>query len=196
MMVLCTWEGFTPTLRAIWFFALLWSNRVRAVKFSRGIEGAQDIAINALVLAGLPTTRTFNIKYEYYTDFGCIYLYMAGSIVVQSFSLLSEDSCIFRQKVLPFHPISLQCWIMLISVARKTYLRGKDPTKMATSTPVNASFTSVVATTVFNKGKAPSSTSNSTPSNTCFIGGMSSKCRISSCRGPKTPPDAIMNTRE
>ena len=38
--------------------ARLWSRRIIAVKRSRGTSGACDIAISALVLAGLPTTST------------------------------------------------------------------------------------------------------------------------------------------
>ena len=43
--------------------ALLWSRRVRAVKFSLGMDGAKCEQIMALVLAGLPTTTT------------CVYIY-------------------------------------------------------------------------------------------------------------------------
>src|SRR5690349_12815943 len=38
--------------------ARLWSSRSMAVKFLRGSDGADFIAIKALVLAGLPTTST------------------------------------------------------------------------------------------------------------------------------------------
>ncbi len=48
----------TCSLAASWEIARLWSRRVIAVKRSAGTSGACDRAISALVLAGLPTTRT------------------------------------------------------------------------------------------------------------------------------------------
>src|SRR5699024_5440605 len=44
-----------PVLAASWLTARLWSRRVMAVKRSLGTSGAFAAAINALVLAGLPT---------------------------------------------------------------------------------------------------------------------------------------------
>ncbi len=49
----------TASLLASWAIARLWSRRIIAVKRSRGMSGALDIAIRQLVLAGLPTTSTF-----------------------------------------------------------------------------------------------------------------------------------------
>src|SRR5688500_12612607 len=46
-----------PVFLDSWDSARLWSRRVIAVKRSRGTSGAWDCAMNALVLAGLPTTR-------------------------------------------------------------------------------------------------------------------------------------------
>jgi hypothetical protein len=43
---------------AIYVIALDWSSRVKAEKFSIGIEGANFDAIRAFVLAGFPTTQT------------------------------------------------------------------------------------------------------------------------------------------
>src|SRR5690606_261219 len=48
----------TPALLASWVMARLWSRRVMAVKRSAGTSGALRMAINAFVLAGLPTTNT------------------------------------------------------------------------------------------------------------------------------------------
>ena len=48
----------TPAFLASCALARLWSRRVIAVKRSAGTSGALDIAIRALVLAGLPTTST------------------------------------------------------------------------------------------------------------------------------------------
>ena len=45
-------------LLASWLMARLWSSRVIAVNRSLGTSGACEAAISALVLAGLPTTRT------------------------------------------------------------------------------------------------------------------------------------------
>ena len=47
-----------PTLPATWAIARLWSRRVIAVKRSFAMFGALFMAMRALVLAGLPTTRT------------------------------------------------------------------------------------------------------------------------------------------
>ena len=46
-----------PVFFDSWLSARLWSSRVIAVKRSAGTSGACDDAMNALVLAGLPTTR-------------------------------------------------------------------------------------------------------------------------------------------
>src|SRR3546814_5362058 len=48
----------TPALAASWLSARLWSRRSMAVKFFAGRSGADLIAMEALVLAGLPTTST------------------------------------------------------------------------------------------------------------------------------------------
>src|SRR3954449_11952180 len=45
-----------PSFWAIWLMARLWSRRVIAVKRPRSRSLALDIAMSALVLAGLPTT--------------------------------------------------------------------------------------------------------------------------------------------
>ena len=47
-----------PVLAASWAMARLWSRRVIAVKRSLAMFGALFMAMSALVLAGLPTTRT------------------------------------------------------------------------------------------------------------------------------------------
>lgn len=49
----------TPALLASWNLARFSSRRVRAWKFSLGMEGALAAAMSALVLQGLPTTMTF-----------------------------------------------------------------------------------------------------------------------------------------
>src|SRR3954451_7995550 len=51
-------ETGVPVFFASWVSARLWSSRVIAVKRSAGTSGAAAWAISALVLAGLPTTRT------------------------------------------------------------------------------------------------------------------------------------------
>ena len=51
-----------PVFAASWLSARLWSRRSMAVKFSRGRLGALFMAIQALVLAGLPTTSTFTLR--------------------------------------------------------------------------------------------------------------------------------------
>jgi hypothetical protein len=48
----------TPSLAASCEMARLWSRRVRALNRSAGMSGALLIAMSALVLAGLPVTRT------------------------------------------------------------------------------------------------------------------------------------------
>jgi hypothetical protein len=58
IVILVTSATCAPALRASWAFARLWSSRVMAEKRSLGTLGALFIAINALVLAGLPTTST------------------------------------------------------------------------------------------------------------------------------------------
>ncbi len=45
-----------------WAMALLWSSRVRQVKFSGGIDGAYFLQMKALVLAGFPTTTTWHVR--------------------------------------------------------------------------------------------------------------------------------------
>src|SRR4051794_24525217 len=47
-----------PVFVANWDSARLWSSRVSAENRSRGMSGAFDIAISALVFAGLPVTPT------------------------------------------------------------------------------------------------------------------------------------------
>ncbi|CAM5522433.1 hypothetical protein SGLAM104S_07051 [Streptomyces glaucescens] len=51
-------ETVEPVFFASWVSARLWSRRVIAVKRSAGTSGAAACAMSALVLAGLPTTRT------------------------------------------------------------------------------------------------------------------------------------------
>ncbi len=50
-----------PDFSDIKLIALVWSSLVMAVKFFFGIEGANLDALNAFVLAGFPTTRTFTV---------------------------------------------------------------------------------------------------------------------------------------
>ncbi len=52
------WGGGVRT----WERARLWSRRVRQEKFSLGMEGADLEAIKQLVLAGFPTTSTYERK--------------------------------------------------------------------------------------------------------------------------------------
>ena len=57
----------TLFLAANWLMARFWSKRVIAVKFLAGIVGAANLAaIRALVLAGLPTTKTFTLGFEWF----------------------------------------------------------------------------------------------------------------------------------
>ena len=51
-----------PVLAAIWLSARLWSRRSMAVKFSAAGSGALFMAMQALVLAGLPTTSTLTLR--------------------------------------------------------------------------------------------------------------------------------------
>ena len=57
----CTAVKNTPALLANWNLARFSSSRVRAWKFSLGIEGALAAQIRALVLQGLPTTITLTV---------------------------------------------------------------------------------------------------------------------------------------
>ena len=57
IVILVTSRTVVPVLAASWAMARLWSRRVMAVKRSSGMFGALFMAIRALVLAGLPTTR-------------------------------------------------------------------------------------------------------------------------------------------
>ena len=58
MVILWTSDTGTANLVATWDRARLWSSRIIAVNRSAGTSGACDLAISALVLAGLPTTST------------------------------------------------------------------------------------------------------------------------------------------
>ena len=51
------YDKWQPDFSAIWKSALLWSSLIIAVKLVFGILLALELAIKALVLAGLPTTR-------------------------------------------------------------------------------------------------------------------------------------------
>lgn len=53
-----TSETWTFSLSEIWPKALLWSSLVKQVMFFSGIDGANSFKINALVFAGLATTKT------------------------------------------------------------------------------------------------------------------------------------------
>ncbi len=53
----------TPSFWASWLTARLWSSRVMAVNCPGSRSGALRWAISALVLAGLPTTRTLTSRF-------------------------------------------------------------------------------------------------------------------------------------
>lgn len=59
IMTFLTSETGTFNLSEICPRALLWSNLVKQVTFFAGIDGANSFRINALVLAGLATTKTW-----------------------------------------------------------------------------------------------------------------------------------------
>ena len=62
MVIFVTSETGTPRRCASWLLARLWSRRVIAVNRPGSRSGALRIAINALVLAGLPTTNTLTSR--------------------------------------------------------------------------------------------------------------------------------------
>lgn len=57
-----TSDTWTFNLSEIWPNALLWSNLVKQEIFFSGMEGANSFKINALVFAGLATTKTCKSK--------------------------------------------------------------------------------------------------------------------------------------
>ena len=59
MVMLVTSLIADPVFWATWAMARLWSRRIIAVNRSLGTSGALLCAMRQLVLAGLPTTRTF-----------------------------------------------------------------------------------------------------------------------------------------
>lgn len=61
IMTFFTSETWTFNLSEIWPKALLWSSLVKQEMFLSGIDGANSFKINALVFAGLATTRTCKI---------------------------------------------------------------------------------------------------------------------------------------
>ena len=75
--------------------------------------------------------------------------------------------------------------------------RGLAPTSSATSTSLNATIGSPVATMPSSNGNAQSSSSMITPASAfcAFSSGISSNCRITGWSGPSRSPLAMRNSR-
>jgi hypothetical protein len=61
MTMFSIFSTYAPVFLAIWLVARSWSNLDIAVKFFLEMLGAYVEQIRALVLAGLPTTRTLTV---------------------------------------------------------------------------------------------------------------------------------------
>ena len=83
-------------------------------------------------------------------------------------------------------------FLPITSLRSMPFFRGNPPMKQATSTPLQASSRSVVATTPFSSGNAASMSSMRTPSRAPAAGGMSSRCRTTGVSGPSITPRAII----
>lgn len=90
------WGRTNPTCPS----TLLWSSRVKAVIFSRGIEGAFSARIRALVLAGLATTTTCQNKSRYWPLPDTVRLFNSSDISSRCISPLHYHSRTSQDKAL------------------------------------------------------------------------------------------------
>ena len=82
-----------------------WSRRVRAVNCVLGMVGAYSAVIRALVLAGLPTTRTYNADHDtcdHHLGFSAYFDGLLGNSV-EGVTLNLENLGIGLKKVLALH---------------------------------------------------------------------------------------------